>query len=126
MPASLSIAPTVQAIVGDGVAIVNPQFASIVGVNAETVMPSPENSYTASPSHSEVVTSAETRPIATCVAIVHNIFPALQPGSATVQVLTPTMEANCGLTIATPSTTMACTVGAIERLAGIFVLHGVS
>jgi len=79
----------VQAIVVDGVAIVNPQFASIVGVNAETVMPSPENSYTASPSHSEVVTSAETRPIATCVAIVHNIFPALQLGSATVQVLTP-------------------------------------
>jgi hypothetical protein len=55
MPASLSIAPTVQAIVVDGVAIVNPQFASIVGVNAETVMPSPENSYTASPSHSEGV-----------------------------------------------------------------------
>ena len=73
MPASLSIAPTVQTIVVDGVAIVNPQFASIVGENAEAVMPSAENSHTASPSHSEVVTSAKTGPIATCIAIIHHL-----------------------------------------------------
>jgi hypothetical protein len=38
------IAPTVQAIIIDRVAIVNPQLASIIGVNAEPVMACPEKS----------------------------------------------------------------------------------
>ena len=73
MPVGLSIAPAVQAIVVDSVAIVNPQFASIVGVNAEAIVTSSEDSHAAGPTHSKVVTSTETRPIAICVAIVHDL-----------------------------------------------------
>ena len=73
MPVGLSIAPAVQAIVVDSVAIVNPQFASIVGVNAETVVASSVVSHAAGPTHSKVVTSTGTGPIATRVAIVHHL-----------------------------------------------------
>jgi len=105
MPGGHSIAPAVQAIVVDSVAIVNPQFASIVGVNAEAIVTSSEDSHAAGPTHSKVVTSTETGPIAICVAIVHDMFPALQVGSATVQVLAPTAltEVECIL----PEETMA-------------------
>merc|ERR1719162_1925721 len=89
MPVSLSIAPAVQAIVVNRVAIVHPQLASIVGVNAEAVVARSEDSHAACPTHSKVVTATETGPIAICVAIVHHMFPALQIGSATVQVLAP-------------------------------------
>ena len=73
MPVGLSIAPAVQAIVVDSVAIVNPQFASIVGVDAEAIVASSEDSHAAGPTHSKVVTSTETGPIAICVAIVHDL-----------------------------------------------------
>merc|ERR1719331_1948603 len=86
---SLSIAPAVQSIVVNRVAIVHPQFASIVGVNAEAVVARSEDSHAACPTHSKVVTATETGPIAICVAIVHHMFPALQIRSATVQVLAP-------------------------------------
>merc|ERR1719253_899259 len=86
---SFSIAPAVQAIVVNRVAIVHPQFASIVGVNAEAVVARSEDSHAACPTHSKVVTATETGPIAICVAIVHHMFPALQIRSATVQVLAP-------------------------------------
>ena len=69
----LSIAPGVQAIVVDRDAIVNPQFASIVGVNAEAVWASFEDSHAACPTHSKVVTLTETGPVAICVAIVHHL-----------------------------------------------------
>jgi len=105
MPARLPIAPPMQAIVVDRVAIVNPQFASIVRVNAEAVMTSPEDSHAAGPTHSKVVTSTETGPIATCVAIVHLMLPALEIGSASFQVLAPVFltEVECIL----PEETMA-------------------
>merc|ERR1719253_696269 len=86
---SLSIAPGVQAIVIYRVAIVHPQLASIVGVNAEAVVARSEDSHTTCPTYSKVVTATETRPIAICVAIVDHMFPALQIRSATVQVLAP-------------------------------------
>merc|ERR1719199_696071 len=102
---SLSIAPAVQSIVVNRVAIVHPQFASIVGVNAESVMARSEDSHAACPPHSKVVTATETGPIAICVAIVHHMFPTLQIGSATVQVLAPAplTEVECIL----PEETMA-------------------
>ena len=71
---SLSIAPAVQAIVVNRVAIVHPQFASIVGVNAEAVVARSEDSHAACPTHSKVVTATETGPIAICVAIVHHLI----------------------------------------------------
>ena len=73
MPVGLSIAPAVQAIVVDSVPIVNPQFASIVGVNAEAVVASLMDSHAACPTHSKVVTPTETGPIAICVAIVYHL-----------------------------------------------------
>ena len=75
MVGRLSFAPTVQAIIVDreSMATVNPQLTSIVRVDAEAVMASPEDSHAPCPTHSEIVTSAETWPIATCVAIVHSL-----------------------------------------------------
>merc|ERR1719272_1261468 len=105
MRGALSIAPTVQSIVVNRVAIVNPQFASIVGINAEAVAASLMDSDAACPTHSKVVTPTETGPIAICVAIVHHMFPPLHVGFATVQVLAPTAltEVECIL----PEETMA-------------------
>ena len=74
MSVSLSIAPAVQAIVVNRVAIVHPQLASIVGVNAEAVAARSEDSHAACPTHSKVVTATETGPIAICVTIVHHLI----------------------------------------------------
>ena len=74
MPGGLAIAPAVQSIVVNRVAIVHPQFASIVGVNAEAVVARSEDSQAACPTHSKVVTATETGPIAICVAIVHHLI----------------------------------------------------
>jgi hypothetical protein len=68
-----STAPTVQAIVVNCVAIVNPQFAPIIGDNLEVVTARLEDSQAASPTHSEVVTSGKTRPSSTSVFIVHHL-----------------------------------------------------
>jgi len=85
----LSIAPTVQAIVVNGVSIVDPQLAAIIRQNAEMVMAGLEDSQAASPTHSKVITSFETAPFLACVAIVHCMAPAGHVGFATLQVLTP-------------------------------------
>ena len=74
MPGGLAIAPAVQSVVVDRVAIVNPQFASIIRVNAEAVVARSEDSHAACPTHSKVVTATETGPIAICVAIVHHLI----------------------------------------------------
>ena len=74
MPGGLAIAPAVQTVVVDRVAIVNPQFASIIRVNAEAVMAGPMHSDAACPTHSKVVTATETGPIAICVAVVHHLI----------------------------------------------------
>ena len=71
MARSLTIAPTVQAIIVDCVPVVDPQLAAIIGVNAKTVMACPEDSQATCPTHSKVITSGETRPSSTCVAVVH-------------------------------------------------------
>ena len=68
---SLPIAPSMQAIIIDRVAIVYPQLTPIIGVNAESVMACPENPQAACPTHSKVIALFETAPFFTCVAIVH-------------------------------------------------------
>jgi len=84
-----SVAPAVQAIIVDCVAVVNPQLAPIVGVDAEAVISCPEDSQAACPTHSEVIAPAETRPSATCVFIVDSVSPASHVWSATIQVRAP-------------------------------------
>jgi len=86
----LAIAPTVQAIIIDCVTIVDPQLTPIIGVDTEPVMACLENSQTACPTHSKVITSLETAPFLTCVAIVHIMAPTSHVWLATVQVLAPT------------------------------------
>jgi len=56
----LPIAPTMQAIIIDCVAIVDPQLTPIIGVNAEPVMACPEDSQAACPTHSEVICACKT------------------------------------------------------------------
>jgi hypothetical protein len=88
MWSGLSIAPAVQTIIVDCVAIVNPQLAPIIRDNAEMVVACPEDSQAACPTHSEMIASAKTRPPTSCVAIVYHMSPASQVWSATLQVLT--------------------------------------
>jgi hypothetical protein len=51
------------------------------------VTATPEKSHAACPTHSEVITSMEARPLAACVTIVHDMLPAGHIRLATVQVL---------------------------------------
>ena len=71
MRSGCSTAPAVQAIIVNRVSIVNPQLAPIIGDKLEVVMACLEDSQAACPTHCEVIPAAKTRPIATCVAIVH-------------------------------------------------------
>jgi hypothetical protein len=82
------IAPTMQAIIIDGVPIVDPQLAPIVRNNAEVVIACPADSQPACPTHSKVITSSETRPLAVCVTVIDRPDSASHVRSATVKVLT--------------------------------------
>jgi hypothetical protein len=86
-PVSLTITPTMQAIVVDSVAIINPQLAAIVGLDAETIVACLEDSHAAGPASSKVITATESGPPASCVAIVDGLAPAGQLGPAVMQVL---------------------------------------
>jgi hypothetical protein len=66
----------VQAIIVNRVSIAKPQLASIIRYNAESVSVCPENSHATGPTHSKVVASVESRPLATCVPVVYHVFPA--------------------------------------------------
>ena len=82
MPGGLSIAPTVQAIVVDCVAVVNPKFAPIIRIDAEVVTPCLEDSQAASPTDSKVIAASKTRPLATGVTIVYILVTHLKPSQA--------------------------------------------
>ena len=83
----LAIAPIMQAIMIDRVAIVKPQLAATIKDNAETIRATPVDSQAACPTHSKVMTSGRTRPSTTRIAIVHIKLPSSQVQSVEVQVL---------------------------------------
>jgi hypothetical protein len=85
----LSVAPAVQAIVVNRVPIVDPQLAAIIRNEAEVVMACLEDPQAACPTYCEMVASSKTRPFATCVAIVHIMFPTGHVWVTTIQVLAP-------------------------------------
>jgi hypothetical protein len=60
MPGGFTIAPTVQAIVVDGVAIINPKLASIIRNYAQSVMACPEDPHAASPAYSKMIVAVES------------------------------------------------------------------
>jgi hypothetical protein len=70
MPRSLPIAPTVQPVIVNCVPVVNPQLTSIIRYDAPSVMARSEDSHVRCPTHSEMISSAETRPIATSISVV--------------------------------------------------------
>jgi hypothetical protein len=86
----LAITPTMQAVVVDGEPVVNPELASIIRVDRQAVAATPEDPEAACPTHGEMITSRETSPFATCVAIIHHLAPASHVGPTTLQVLAPT------------------------------------
>jgi hypothetical protein len=90
MASGLAIAPTMQAVVVNCVSIVDPQLAAIVRVKAKMVMACLEDSQAPCPTHSKVVGSRKSRPSATCIAIIHIMFPAGHVGSSTGQILATT------------------------------------
>jgi hypothetical protein len=80
----------VQAIIVDPVPVVNPQLASIIGNNAETIGATLVNSVATRPTNREMITASETRPLASCVSIVYYPLPSSHVWSATMQIRTPT------------------------------------
>jgi len=82
----LPIPPTMQAIIVDCVSIVNPQLASVIGDDAESVLAVLADSQAACPSHCKVIATGKTRPLSTSVAIVNCLDYAGHVCSATVQV----------------------------------------
>jgi hypothetical protein len=86
-PGGFPVAPAMQAIVIDCVPVVYPQLAAIIGDDAEPVIASLEDPQTACPTRSEVIAAGVTWPSATCIAIVHIMFPASHVGPAAIQVL---------------------------------------
>jgi hypothetical protein len=89
MPGRLAIAPTMQTIIVDRVPIVNPQLATVIRNNAESVMSRPPDPRASCPAYCKMIASAETWPIATCVAVIHHMTPTSHVRPATIQVLTP-------------------------------------
>jgi hypothetical protein len=75
MPSSLTVAPSMQAVVVDGEPIVDPQLAPIIGDDAELVMSRLEDSQPTCPTNRKVIASGETRPSATSVAVVDSMPP---------------------------------------------------
>jgi hypothetical protein len=90
VPRTLSIAPTVQTVIVDRVAVVNPQFTPVIRDKAESEMPSPEDSHSSRPTHSEMIPPSEARPISTSVPIVDHMAPTIQIRLPTTQVRAPT------------------------------------
>ena len=74
VPSGHSSTPAVQAIIVNGVPIVDPQLASVIRDELEVVTAAPEDSQAASPTHCKVIATSETRPFATCVAIVNHLI----------------------------------------------------
>jgi len=81
----LLITPAMSAVVVDSVPIVNPQLAAIIGLNAEPILASLEDSQAACPAHGKVISSSEARPSFSCVAIVHSMAPTSHVWFATLQ-----------------------------------------
>ena len=73
IPSGHSSAPAMQPIVVNGVAIVDPQLASIIRNELEMVTAAPEDSQATSPTYCKVIATSEARPSATCVPIVHHL-----------------------------------------------------
>ena len=70
---ALAIAPAMQTIVVNGVPVVYPQLAAIIGDDAETVVTAPADPQSACPTDGEVIASDKASPLAIRVAIVHHL-----------------------------------------------------
>ena len=70
---ALAIAPAMQAIVVNGIPVVDPQLASIIGDDAEPVVAVLADSQDACPTDGEVIASDKALPFAVRVAIVHHL-----------------------------------------------------
>jgi hypothetical protein len=85
MAIGLAITPSVQAIIVDCVPVINPQLASIIRNDAESVTTCTEDPYTACPPRRKMISPAKTTPIASCVRMVHYLAPACHIRPATRQ-----------------------------------------
>jgi hypothetical protein len=89
----LPIAPTMQAIIVDRVSIINPQLASIIGDDTETVMAPLEKTHAGCPASGKVVMTSPTWPSPSCVPVVNNMAPASHVWPSPIQVWTPSTHA---------------------------------
>jgi hypothetical protein len=84
MPRCLAIAPTMATIVVDCEPIVDPEPASIVRNNAEPIMARSEESHMSRPSHSKMISTMKSWPIATSVPVIDAMTPSLHVWPPTV------------------------------------------
>merc|ERR1712054_360841 len=75
VPRGFAIPPAVAPIIVDGVPVVDPQLGTVIGNEREPVTASAVEPDTAGPAHSKVVGTRESRPPATCVAVVDVVPP---------------------------------------------------
>jgi hypothetical protein len=79
-----------QPIIVDGVPVVDPQLATVIGNNTESIMAGMEDSHAACPSHCKMVATSKAGPSAASIAVVYNMTPASHVRPAIVQVLAAT------------------------------------
>jgi hypothetical protein len=90
MPRGLTIAPTMATVIVDGVAVVNPELASIIRNNTVAVMSRLEDSHSTCPACCKVVIASKAIPSAASVPVVDLLSPASHLRPTAIQVLTMT------------------------------------
>jgi hypothetical protein len=110
---SFAVAPTVQAIIVDRVTIVNPKLASIIRNKAESVMSMPVESGPSSPPSSKMIASSKTTPSATCVSVIHIMFPASHVWLATVKILAVTSLTKVKSILHEKTVAVSCTIASV-------------
>jgi hypothetical protein len=86
----LPIAPAVQPIIVNCVSIVDPELASIIRNDAESVVTPPEDSHASRPTNCKLITSSKTWPLATSVPVVYSMSPTSHVRPSAVQIGAPT------------------------------------
>jgi hypothetical protein len=76
-----------QAVIIDCITIVDPQLASIIRNDAESIMTGVEDPHATCPTGSKVISSAKTMPIPTCIPVVNDPTPTSHVRPAPVQIL---------------------------------------
>jgi hypothetical protein len=96
-PRSFTITPAMQTIVVDRVTVIDPELASVIRYDAETIIATPEESHSSCPTHGKMISCSEAWPITTCVPVVDGMAPTTQvrPAATETWASTTLTEIKC-------------------------------